>query len=168
MRALGYEVGDLGDDPSAWVAQRRRLDTGLERIAIVGDSRILYDTNLDRFRQLTGGTPVQLAIEGSNGLPGLEDIADRSSFSGLVIVGIADQGYFRDGPGLAKAQLKRGAFESPAQRASYLISIALRRHSAMLEDDAALSKFIARLDTDWRNGVRGPYDEVWKIAVNHG
>lgn len=167
MRSLGYEAGDLGDDPSAWVAQRRRLDTGHETIAIVGDSRILYDTNLDRFQQLTGVRPIQLAIEGSNALPVLEDIADRSSFAGLVIVGIADQSYFREGPGLAREQLKRGKFESPAQRISYLLSVFLRRHFAMLEDDAALTKFVSRTDTDWRAGVRGPYDDVWKIAVNH-
>jgi hypothetical protein len=167
MRSLGYEVGDLGDDPSAWVAQRRRLDAAQAMIAIVGDSRILYDTNLDRFQQLTGVRPVQLAIEGSNGLPILEDIADRSPFAGLVIVGIADQAYFREGPGLGRAQLKRGKFESPAQWTSYVLSKFLRRHSAMLEDDAALSKFISRTDTDWRVGVHGPYDDVWKVAVNH-
>lgn len=167
MRSLGYEPGDLGDDPSAWVAQRRRLDTGNETTAIVGDSRILYDTNFDRFQQLTGVRPVQLAIEGSNGLPVLEDIAEHSSFAGLVIVGIADQSYFREGPGFARDQLKRGKFESPAQRISYLLSKFLRRHLAMLEDDAALTKFVTRADTDWRAGVRGPYDDVWKISVNH-
>jgi len=167
MRGLGYQVGDLGDDPSAWVAQRRRLETGREAIAIVGDSRILYDTNLDRFQAVAGVRPVQLAIEGSNGLPVLEDIADHSTFKGLVIVGMADQSYFRDRIGNAKEALKRWSFESPGNYLGWRISDLLRRHSAMLDPDAQLSKFVARTDQDWRPGVQGPYSDVWKLAINH-
>jgi hypothetical protein len=166
MRSLGYEAGDLGDDPSAWVEQRRRLDTADETVTIVGDSRILFDTNLDRVQRLTGVRPVQLAIQGSNGLLVLEDIAERSSFAGLVILGIAEQSYFREGPGLAKAQLKRGKYESPAQRVSYVLERFLRRYSATLDDDNSLSNFVGRTDTGWRSGAHGPYDDVWKVAVD--
>src|SRR5580700_9563002 len=97
MRALGLQAGDLDDGPSFWAEQRRRLDGGDVKIAILGDSRILYDTNLDRFESLTGVRPVQLAIAGSNALPFLEDLANTVHFNGLVIVGIADRSYFRDG-----------------------------------------------------------------------
>jgi hypothetical protein len=32
----------------------------------------------------------------------------------------------------------------------------------MLDDDYQLSTLVFRLDQDWRPGVKGPYDEVWK------
>src|SRR5215469_7976413 len=54
MRALGLEAGDLDDGPSFWAEQRRRIDGGDVAFAILGDSRILYDTDLDRFEALTG------------------------------------------------------------------------------------------------------------------
>lgn len=164
MQRVGYEVGDLGDDPSAWAEQRRGLESDAAKVAIIGDSRILFDTNLDRFEQLTGVRPLQLAIAGSSARPVLEDIAERSTFAGLVIVGIADQSYFRDTAGVAKADLKRSRFESPSQRISFLIERFLRRHTAMLDDDARLSSWIVRTDPDWRPAVRGPYDDVWKVG----
>jgi hypothetical protein len=167
MRSVGYEVGDLGIDPSAWAEQRRRIETGEAKIAILGDSRILFDTDLDRFQQLTGVRPVQLAIEGTNARPVLEDIANRSSFNGLVIVGIADQSYFRKEIGLGGEALKRGEWEAPGKRVSFVLWRALRRHLAMLDNDGSLSKVVARADPNWRKGARGPYNEVWKLAVTH-
>ena len=46
-------------------------------VAIVGDSRILFDTDLDRFEALTGVRPVQLAIHGTSALTLLEDAAEQ-------------------------------------------------------------------------------------------
>jgi len=89
MRATGLEAGDLDDGPSFWAEQRRRIDAGGVAITILGDSRIAFDTDLDRFEALTGVRPVQLAIPGSNALPFLENLADAPQFHGLAIVGIA-------------------------------------------------------------------------------
>ena len=89
MRALGLQAGDLDDGPSFWAEQRRRIDEGDVAIAILGDSRILFDTDLARFEKVTGVRPVQLAIAGSTALPFLEDLADAPKFKGLAIVGIA-------------------------------------------------------------------------------
>ena len=63
--------------------------------AIVGDSRILFDTDLDRFQALTGVRPVQLAIHGTSALTLLEDVADNEHFNGLLIVGLADTMFFQ-------------------------------------------------------------------------
>ncbi|MEP6967006.1 MAG: hypothetical protein ABI906_02895, partial [Pseudomonadota bacterium] len=72
IRGLELSPGDLGDGPSHWAEQRRRIDAEAVPVAIVGDSRILFDTNFDRFERLTGLRPVQLALPGTNGLPFLE------------------------------------------------------------------------------------------------
>ena len=166
MRALGLQAGDLQDGPSFWAEQRRRVDTGEVAVAILGDSRILYATDLDRFEALTGVRPVQLAIAGSNALPFLEDLAGAVHFKGLAIVGIADRNYFRDGPGLGGAALERYRFESPAVRASFLLHRTFSRELAFLDDNYRLSKLVRHLDDGWRTGAQFPVPErLWKLGT---
>src|SRR5580692_1968267 len=165
MRALGLQAGDLDDGPSFWAEQRRRLDGADVKIAILGDSRILYDTDLARFESLTGVRPVQLAIAGSNALAFLEDLAGAVRFNGLVIVGIADRSYFRDGAGLGGPALERYRFESPAVRASFLLHRSLSRVLAFLDDNYRLNKLVRHLDEGWRAGAQFPVNErLWKLG----
>ena len=89
---LGLRAGDIDDSPQAWAEARRAADLG--KVAIVGDSRILFDTDLDRFEQLTGVRPVQAAIVGTNGRALLENFANDPKFRGLLIVGMADTMFF--------------------------------------------------------------------------
>jgi hypothetical protein len=165
MRTLGLQAGDLDDGPSFWAEQRRRIDGDDVTIAILGDSRILYDTDLARFELLTGVRPVQLAIAGSNALPFLEDLAGAARFKGLAIVGIADRSYFRDGPGLGGPALERYRFESPAVRTSFLLHRSLSRVLAFLDDNYRLSKLVRHLDEGWRTGAQFPVPErLWKLG----
>jgi hypothetical protein len=165
MRRLGLTAGDLGDNPYAWVEQRRRIDTEPVSAAIVGDSRILFDTDLDHFQRLTGIRPLQLALPGTNGRPFLENLADDPNFKGLVIVGMTDVSYFREKAGWMKIALELAKFESPAKRGSFLIGRQLEMHLAFLEQEYRLSALVARLDPNWRAGVEGPYDDTWKLST---
>ena len=165
-RTLMLLPGDLNDGPSAWAEQRRRADVEPSPVVIVGDSRILFDTNLDRFQALSGVRPIQLALPGTNGRPFLEDLADDPRFKGLVIVGIAETSYFRDNIGLMKAALDRYRFESPAQRITFIIDRALSRVFGFIDDHYRLSTLVLRLDRGWRRGAAGPYNDVWKISTN--
>lgn len=166
MRALGLEAGDLDDGPSFWAEQRRRVDVDGSAIAIIGDSRILFDTDLNRFAALTGVRPVQLAIAGSNALPYLEDLADAPQFHGLAIVGIADRSYFRPGAGLGAGALERYRFESPSVRVSFLLHRSLSRVLAFLDDKYRLNTLVRQLDENWRAGVLLPVNErLWKLRT---
>ncbi len=167
-RRFGLLPGDVDDSASAWVEQRRRIDTGTVDVAIVGDSRILFDTDLDHFAALTGQRPVQLALPGTNGRPFLENLAADADFKGLVIVGITDRSYFRDEIGLMADALDRYGFESPSQRSSFELHRALSRAFGFLDNSYRLSVLVRRLDTGWRAGTRGPYNDVWKISVKAG
>jgi hypothetical protein len=166
MRSLELSPGDLGDGASAWAEQRHRVDAGDVPVAILGDSRILFDTDLDRFEKLTGVRPLQLAMPGTNARPILEDLAADPHFAGVAIVGITDVSYFRTELGRFSDALKTYHFESPARRVSFLIYRRLARVLGFLDDDYRLSKLVQRLDPDLRAGVQGPYDDVWKIWVN--
>jgi hypothetical protein len=166
MRALGLQAGDLDDGPSFWAEQRRRIDGGDAAVAILGDSRILFDTDLARFEKLTGVRPVQLAIAGSTALPFLEDLADAPKFKGLAIVGIADRSYFRGGGGLGAVALDRYRFESPAVRVSFLLHRALSRVLAFLDQKYRLNSLVRLLDGGWRASVQLPINErLWKLGT---
>jgi hypothetical protein len=166
MRALELSPGDLGDSASAWVEQRHRVDAGDIPVAIIGDSRILFDTDLDRFETLTGVRPLQLALPGTNARPILENLAADPRFTGVAIVGITEVSYFRKELGRFGDALKTYRYESPARRASFLIHRGLSRALAFLDDDYRFSKLVQRVDPDLRADVQGPYDDVWKIWVN--
>lgn len=166
MRSLGLEAGDLDDGPSAWAEQRRRIDTEEIPIAIVGDSRILFDTDLERFEQLTGVRPLQLALAGTNARPFLENLADDAQFKGLAIVGIAETSYFREAIGLNADALKYYRYESPSVRVSFLLHRALSRGLAFLDSSYRLSRLVRQMDSGWRAGVVLPTpDKLWKLAV---
>lgn len=165
MRAFGLLPGDLAGNASFWAEQRRRIDAGGVEIAIVGDSRILFDTDLGRFERLTGVRPVQLALQGTNARPLLENLAADSDFKGLAIVGIADLNYFREEIGLMANALDRHDFESPAQRSSFVLHRALSRIFGFLDGEYRLSILVQRLDKGLRTGTTGPYNTPWKIST---
>jgi len=167
MRSLKLVPGDESDGTyDSWARLRHQVDKRDVPVLIIGDSRILYDTDLDRVAQLTGVRPIQLAIVGSSGLPILEDIADDSHFKGLAIVGMAETAFFDTKHTVArpKEALELSRWESPSKRASYQIQRVISPGLAMLDEDYQLSTLIFHLDPDWRRGVRGPYHDVWKVG----
>jgi hypothetical protein len=166
MRALGLEAGDLEDGGSSWAEQRRRIDGGDVQVAIVGDSRILFDTDLRRFQQLTGVRPLQLALPGTNARPFLQDLARDTDFKGLVLVGIADRSYFRDDAGLMGDALEVYRYEAPSRRSGFLIQRVLEQRLAFLDDAYRLSTLVHRLDADTRPGAMSPLHDVWKVRIS--
>ncbi len=161
---IGLRAGDLDDSPQSWAEQRRLADAA--PAVIVGDSRILFDTDLDRFQQLTGVRPIQTAIVGTNARALLESYANDPNFHGLLIVGLADLSYFRpQGVGIGGPYLKN--FEKndkPSQLTGLWIDRWLQRHLAFMDADYRLSRWVPRFDNGWRKGAESPYEDVWKIS----
>jgi hypothetical protein len=165
MRTLELFPGDLGVNYDRWAELRRQVDKRDVPVAIIGDSRILFDTDLDRAAQLTGVRPLQLAIAGGSGLPLLENLADDPHFRGLTILGMAETVYFDTQFAAVRPHqaLELSRWESPSKRGSFLILRVISRGLAMLDDDYQLSTLVFRLDRDWRPGVKGPRDDLWKV-----
>jgi hypothetical protein len=161
---LGLHAGDIDDSPQAWAEQRRLADAA--PVAIVGDSRILFDTDLDRFQQMTGVRPIQTAIVGTNARALLESYANDPNFHGLLIVGLADLSYFRPvGVGLGAGYLKN--FDKngkPSQLSALWLDRWLQRYLAFMDSEYRLSRMVPRIDHGWRKGVDSPYEDVWKIS----
>ena len=161
-RRLGLHAGDLDNSEVDWTVERSR--SAGAPVAIVGDSRILFDTNLDRFEALTGVRPVQLAIHGTSALSLLEDTAANQDFKGLLIVGMADTMFFQPFDGYGGYVKKRQNYESPARKWSATLDHSLQRRLAFLDSSHRLSVVASRLDPGFRPGVEGPYDDIWKLA----
>src|SRR5215213_11360635 len=126
-------AGDLDDSPQSWAEQRRLADSA--PVTIVGDSRILFDTDLDRFQQLTGIRPVQTSIVGTNARALLESYANDPNFKGLLILGLADLSYFRpQGVGVGAPYLRNlDRNDKPSQLTGLWIDRWLQRHLAFMD-----------------------------------
>jgi hypothetical protein len=162
--SIGLRAGDLDDSSQSWAEQRRIASTA--PVAIVGDSRILFDTDLDRFEQLTGVRPVQISIVGTNGRTLLEEMANDRRFNGLLIVGLADLSYFRPaGIGIGAPYLhNRDRNRLPSQISGLILDRWLQRRLAFLDSEYRLSTQVKQVDTGWRRGTDSPYEDVWKLS----
>ena len=161
---FGLHAGDLDDSPQSWAEQRSLADAA--PVAIVGDSRILFDTDLARFQALTGVRPIQTAIVGSSARAILENYANDPNFKGLLLVGLADPSYFRPaGIGYAGGYMKAFAKNrKPSQLSGLWIDRFLQRYVALLDGHYRLSSLAIEFDRGLRKGVDSPYDDVWKIS----
>ena len=168
MRALGLRAGDVDDGPSHWMSERRRVAAGdHDGVVIVGSSRILFDTDLGVWQEMTGRRPVQLALPGTNPRPLLADIAEHSDFSGLVVVGFAPDLFFLERFSYLpqfEDVVKDWRDESPSSRVGHLLGLCLSRRLAFLDEAYRLAPLVERIDLPDRKGVRRPYLEVWKLA----
>ncbi len=170
MRSLGLVAGDLDDSKSHWAVERERIATGdHDGVAIVGGSRILFDTNLDVWEELTGRRPIQLALPGMSGRKFLADLASNSPFAGLVLIDVTPAQFFREGPGNPEFEGVLDVWDQrgPAERFGHEIGVFLSRHLAFLDDQYTPLKLIDQLEIPDRKGVVGPYNRPWKLSENY-
>ncbi|MFL6740734.1 MAG: hypothetical protein ACJ8E3_04670 [Sphingomicrobium sp.] len=158
---IGLHAGDLDNSEVSWTNEKLRAAGA--PAAIVGDSRILFDTDLDRFEALTGVRPIQLAVHGTSALTLLETMADDPDFKGVLIVGLADTMFFQPFDGYGKYVRKVDEFRAPYRVASNEIDHVLQRRLAFLDSNYRLSVLAQRLDPNFRAGVEGPMDDIWKL-----
>jgi hypothetical protein len=166
MRHLGLRAGDLDDGRADWAVERRKVDSGpRDSVVIIGDSRILLDTDLATWQRLTSRRPIQLALLGVNAQPILHDLAADSHFAGLLVIGTAEFSYFSDDsiPGV----LRYIRTESPSQRTGQQLYNELSRYFAFLDSNYTLFKLLERHRWPERKGVAGPYMENWKISESY-
>ena len=104
VRSIGY-APTLNDTDDLWVQARRRVKP--ESVVIIGESRPLFDLDLDELEKGLGKRPVQLAIAGSCAYPMLADLANDESFHGTIICSIVPGMFFAPGGPLLETSEKR-------------------------------------------------------------
>ncbi len=164
MRRLGLRAGDLDDGRGQWAVERRKVDAGpRDSLVIIGDSRILFDTDLDTWQKLTGRRPIQLALMGANALPVLDDLAGDEHFAGVLVIGTAEFSYFSHA-GSAASAVRYFRNESPSQRVGQQIYKALSERLAFLDSHYTLFALLEQHKMPERKDVDSPYMDVWKIS----
>lgn len=165
MRSLGLAAGDLDDSNDHWAMARRSLAVGsVNKVAIVGDSRIWFDTDLSVWEEMTGIKPVQLALEGTNGRYLLTDLARDDNFRGLAVVGLADGLFFSMPPGLRGVAVERAKTQSYSQRFGVVLHRHLSRRFAFLDQMYTPQRLFRWMDLPSRPGVVSPARMPWKLA----
>jgi hypothetical protein len=128
-----------------WAMTRSRLDReGPGGTAVIGSSRVLFDLNLEAWRDETGTLPVQLALEGTNPRPLLTHLANESAFNGLLVVGVTPPLFFTPGFGYRASALEHYRTETPAEWTGQRISMALEPLLAFYNFDTALFAVLRR------------------------
>ena len=113
VRSIGYGP-TLNDTEDLWVQARRRVQP--ESVVSVGDSRPVFDLDLDELEKGLGKRPVQLALPGSCAYPVFADLANDESFHGTIICSIV--------PGMFFAPRRTASWKLPKR---HLPAIASRR-----------------------------------------
>jgi hypothetical protein len=166
MRSVGLLPGDLDDSKAQWAVERRKIAVGdFDDVVLVGSSRLLFDTNLDVFEEVTGRRPIQLALAGTNPRPFLTAFASDPDFKSLVIVDVTPDIYFSDWLGIPEFSglLDYWSDQSPSERFGNEVGIFLSRRLAFLDSDYTLPKLIDQLDVPNRGDIVRPYLSVWKV-----
>ena len=145
-RSAGY-APTLNDTEDLWVQARRRVKP--ESVVIIGDSRALFDLDLDELEQGFGKRPVQLALAGSCAYPILKDLVDDEQFHGTIICSIVPGMFLAPGGPLIETSekaLKRAQNQTLAQRASHYLGMFLEEHVAFLkQEDLTLEQLLKKL-----------------------
>lgn len=157
-RALDYAPG-LNDTSDLWADRRESVKP--DSLVIIGDSRALFDMDLDVLEQSLGRRPVQLALVGSCAYPILENLANDETFRGTVIASVVPGMWMVPPPAPpyknSLRALKRYQERTVAQRAGHHLGMFLEEHIAfMKQDDLTLEQLLKTVDVPSRANYHAP------------
>jgi len=132
----------------------------------IGSSRTQFDIDLDVWKEETGVHGIQLALEGSNPLPVLTDIANDDDFTGLLVVGITPPLLFLPGIGLRAGALEHYYDETPSQRIATQLSYPLETTFAYYNIDTKLFTVLARQPW-WPSRSSLPFQQPEVRKIEH-
>ncbi|MBS1118689.1 MAG: hypothetical protein H6Q90_917 [Deltaproteobacteria bacterium] len=93
VRGRGY-APSIKDDDYAWAWQRTRASGSARTVAVLGASRIQLAFSSEAFREvLPGWRSVQLAIDGTQPVSSLRDLAEDPTFRGIALVEMIEDGF---------------------------------------------------------------------------
>jgi len=157
-RAWGYAPA-LNDTSDLWADQRTAVQP--DSVVVIGDSRALFDTDLDAVEQGLGHRPIQLALVGSCAYPVLENLANDESFHGTVIASLIPLMWLAPQPAPpyqnSLKAIQRYQRRNVAQRASHHLGMILEEHVAfMKQEDLTLEQLLKRIDIPNRASFHAP------------
>ncbi|HEX2862704.1 MAG TPA: hypothetical protein VHN79_13745 [Lacunisphaera sp.] len=157
-RTWGY-APCLNDTADLWADRREAVKP--DSLVIVGDSRGLFDLDLDSLEQGLGQRPVQLALVGSCAYPILENLANDTTFRGTVIVSFIPGMWMMPPPAPpyqnSLRALNRYRERTVAHRAGHHIGMFLEERLAfMKQDDLTLPQLLKNIQVPDRAVYHAP------------
>jgi len=157
-RALGY-APTLNDTSDVWADRREAVQP--DSLVIIGDSRALFDIDLDAMEQGMGQRPVQLSLVGSCAYPVLENLADDPTFHGTVVASIVPLMWLAPPPSPpyqnSRKAITRYQTRTAAHRASNRIALFLEERIAFLkQEDLTSARLLERIEVPSRAAYQGP------------
>ncbi|MBI3884124.1 MAG: hypothetical protein HY302_00075 [Opitutae bacterium] len=153
-RRLGY-APTHNDTSDFWAQERRKVQP--DSIVVIGDSRAIFDVDLDALEQSLGKRPVQLALPGTCAYPILADLVADEKFHGTVIASLLPALWLApEGSPIDEslAALKRFRTQTAAQRASHELALLLEQNLACLkQEDLTLKQLLKRIEIKNRPGA---------------
>ncbi len=168
-RSQGVEP-NIDDNKNLWANQRAKLEKPNENaVVFIGSSRILYDIQLDVWKDLTNTSPIMLAIQGASPIPTLKDIVENTNFAGTLIVGVTPPLLFSTtNPKAEFIQRPQSLVDyyfdrTYAQRLNHILSVPLQKYLAFYRDgdeawdsDVDLKTLLKQFERGERGGPSYP------------
>lgn len=172
---------NLDDNKNLWSYQRAKLDKDPSNLVVfIGSSRILYDIQLDIWKDRTETDPVMLAVQGASPIPVFKDIVENTNYNGTIVIGITPGLFFsttypKAGP-IKRAQSKVDYYfnRTYAQRINHRLSIPLQTNLAFIRDgdeawdsDVDLKTLLSKVHFGSRiEGPGPPFNNFEEIDLN--
>lgn len=157
VRAWGYHPG-LNDTSDLWADRREAVQP--DSIVVIGDSRALFDTDLDALEQGLGQRPIQLALVGSCAYPVLENLANDEKFHGTVISSLIPLMWLAPPPSPpfqnSLKALKRYQHRTLAQRTDHILGMWVEERVAFTNEDLTLEQWLNHVPVPERAGFHPP------------
>ena len=163
-RYEGYEAGDIKNTKAAWAEQRRRAEGGAT--VLIGDSRNLFDVDLDVWQRATGVRPIQLSLEGTSPRFVLADLAADPKFHGLVVADVTPGIFFDRFGGRGAGALAYYQHETPSQRVGRYLAILPEEAFAYIDDQTRPKELWRRLVLPARPGQPPATVDPYKVGVS--
>ena len=153
-----------GYDMSAdmWAYWRGEIeDLGPEDVVIIGSSRSHFDLNIHLWDSLVGRRPVMLSIPGGSPYYVIEDIVEKSSFRGLLVVGVANGLFFTLGNSYGASWIKGDRIDyyykqTSAQQFSQWVYRGIDPWFSYTDPEINLKSLINRIPFEDRDSIKHP------------
>lgn len=172
---------NIDDNKNLWANQRKKLDNFNDNtVAFIGSSRILYDIQLDIWKEETQTDPVMLATQGASPIPVMKDIVENTMFNGTLLVGVTPPLFFsttypeaefiKRSQSLVEYYKKR----TYAQILNHKLSVPLQQNFAFIRDgdegwdsDVDLKTLIKQIHIGKRSGpLYPPFNNFEEISLD--
>lgn len=98
LRKIGVTATYDGGD-AMWANKRDMVYAPKDKSTVfIGSSRIRFDLDIQTWETITGNKAVQLACDGSNPIPILNDLANDTAFKGKLIIDVTEGLFFSLSP----------------------------------------------------------------------